>query len=63
MRALLTGIGSATDAPVAFLVPIRQASLVRWCLNEGFRIEKPLTLMAMGQYQDPQGCYFPSGFY
>ena len=63
MHALLTGIGSATDAPVAFLLPTRQASLFRWCLGEGFQIEKPLTLMAMGKYQDPQGCYFPSGCY
>jgi len=27
------------------------------------RIEKPLTLMAMGEYHEPRGCYFPSGTY
>ena len=32
-------------------------------LRDGFRIEKPLTLMAMGEYHEPRGCYFPSGTY
>ncbi|MEK7715118.1 MAG: hypothetical protein AAB387_06655 [candidate division NC10 bacterium] len=49
--------------PLAFHLPIRQASLLRWCLGEGFRIEKPLTLMALGEYHEPRGCYFPSGIY
>jgi hypothetical protein len=38
-------------------------SLFRWCLDEGLRIEKPLTLMTIGEYHEPHGCYFPSGFY
>ena len=63
MHALITGIGNAIDGPVAFLLPTRQASLLRWCLGEGFQIEKPMTLMAMGAYHTPRGCYFPSGFY
>lgn len=63
MRALLTGIGAVVEAPLAFQLPTRQASFFRWCLDEGFRIEKPLTLMAMGRYQEPRGCWFPSGFY
>ena len=53
MRALLIGIAAAVpDHPVAFHLPIRQASFFGWCLDEGFRIEKP-----------PRGCYFPSGIY
>jgi hypothetical protein len=63
MRALLLGVSAATAAPLAFLVPTRQATFFRWCLAEGLRVEKPLTLMAMGKYQEPQGCYFPSGIY
>ena len=63
MRALLLGVAAATAAPLALLVPTRQPSLLRWCLAEGLRAEKPLTLMAMGKYQEPQGCYFPSGIY
>ncbi len=64
MRALLGGIAAAVpDHPVAFHLPIRQASFFGWCLDEGFRIEKPLTLMALGEYHEPRGCYFPSGMY
>ena len=63
MHALLTGAARALDLPLAFLLPTRQASFFRWCLDEGVRVEKPLTLMAMGQYQEPRGCWFPSGFY
>lgn len=63
MHALLAGIASAVGEPLAFHLPTRQTGLFRWCLDEGFRIEKPLTLMAMGEYHEPQGCYFPSGIY
>jgi GNAT superfamily N-acetyltransferase len=63
MRALLLGVAAGTAAPLAFLVPTRQASFFRWCLAEGLHVEKPLTLMAMGQYEEPRGCYFPSGIY
>lgn len=64
MRALLTGIAAAEpDHPVGFHLPIRQASFFGWCLDEGLRIEKPLTLMALGEYHEPRGCYFPSGIY
>ena len=32
-------------------------------LSEGFRSVLPMTLMAMGEYQDPDGCYMPSILY
>jgi len=35
-------------------------SLFRWCLKHGMRMIKPLTLMAMGEYHEPRGCYLPS---
>jgi GNAT superfamily N-acetyltransferase len=63
MRALLTGIGGGIRLPLSFHVPVRQASFLRWCLDEGLRIEKPLALMAMGEWQEPAGCWFPSGIY
>jgi GNAT superfamily N-acetyltransferase len=63
MHALILGISAAVREPLAFHLPIRQTSFFRWCLNEGFRIEKPLTLMAIGEYHEPRGCYFPSGIY
>lgn len=63
MHALLAGASRGLDLPLAFLLPTRQASFVRWCLAEGFLIEKPLTLMAMGRYQEPRGPWLASGFY
>jgi GNAT superfamily N-acetyltransferase len=63
MRALILGVGATRAEPFAFFLPTRQASLFRWCLSEGFRVVKPATLMAIGAYQEPRGCYFPSGLY
>lgn len=63
MRTLILGAAAASSEPVSFLLPIRQASLFRWCLSEGLRVVKPMTLMSMGYYQTPHGCYFPSVLY
>ena len=63
MRALIMGAGTVIKEPLAMLVPVRQASFFRWCLREGLRVLKPMTLMAMGMYQEPNGCYFPSVLY
>jgi predicted N-acetyltransferase YhbS len=43
-----------------FLVPTRNAKLLRWCLEQGLRIVQPLTLMAMGRYAAPRGAYLAS---
>jgi GNAT superfamily N-acetyltransferase len=43
-----------------FLVPTRNADLLRWCLQHGLRIAQPMTLMSMGLYNDPQGAFLPS---
>jgi predicted N-acetyltransferase YhbS len=63
IRALIAGAAAASTEPVSFLLPVRQASLFRWCLSEGMRVVKPMTLMAMGEYRDPGGAWFPSVFY
>lgn len=63
MRTLLAGAAQLNGGPLSFLLPIRQANLFRWCLAEGFRAAKPMTLMSMGQYDQPQGAYLPSVFY
>lgn len=63
MRALLTGAGRASGAPLSFLLPIRQAGLFRWSLSEGLRVVKTMTLMAMGEYTEPRGSYLPSVLY
>jgi hypothetical protein len=63
LAALICGASDRTGRPVSFLLPARQAGLFRWCLKEGLRILKPMTLMAMGRYQEPRGCFFPSVTY
>ena len=63
MRALILGIGASMSEPLSFLLPIRQTSFFRWCLDQGLRVVKPMTLMAMGKYQEPKGCYFTSVVY
>jgi hypothetical protein len=61
MRVLLTGAGNLGDGqPISFLLPTRQTDLFRWCLKNGMRAVKPMTLMAMGEYQEPRKCYLPS---
>lgn len=63
MRALLLGAATMTAEPLAFLLPVRQADLFRWCLSQGLRVVKPMTLMTRGQYRDPAGSYFVSVLY
>lgn len=63
LAALISGASKQGERPLSFLFPIRQAGLFRWCLGEGLLILKPMTLMAMGRYQEPRGCHFPSAAY
>jgi hypothetical protein len=60
---LLAGTGKLTGQPLFFLLPTRQADLFRWCLGQGLRVVKPMTLMAMNDYQEPRGCFLPSVLY
>ena len=59
----MTHSTTAGEAPLALLLPSRQTELFLWCLSESLRVVKPLTLMTMGQYQEPQTCYSPSVLY
>ncbi len=63
MKALLLGAGAVSGESLSFLLPVRQAGIFRWCLSEGLRVIKPMTLMAMGDYREPNGCYFVSVLY
>jgi predicted N-acetyltransferase YhbS len=63
MRALLLGAAKLTSQPLAFLLPVRQPDLFRWCLAEGMQVVKPMTLMVSGRYQEPAGSYFVSVLY
>ena len=62
MRALLLGAAAAVDEPIAFLAPLR-SELFRWSLGAGLRLVKPMNLMALGEYQEPRGSWFPSVLY
>jgi GNAT superfamily N-acetyltransferase len=62
MRALLLGASAAVGEPLSFVVPLR-SGLLRWCLREGFRLVKPMNLMALGEYREPRGSWFPSVLY
>jgi predicted N-acetyltransferase YhbS len=62
MKALLRGAAAVVEEPLAFLVPLR-AGLLPWGLEEGLRLVKPMNLMALGEYQEPRGSWFPSVLY
>jgi GNAT superfamily N-acetyltransferase len=63
MQALIAGAVAPTGAPAAFLLPVRQAELFRWCLNAGLRVVKPMTYMTVGEYREPRGAWLPSVLY
>ncbi len=64
MQVLLLGAAAYSSEDVlAFHLPLRYASLFRWCLQSGLRVVKPMAVMAVGEYQSPEGCWFPSFVY
>jgi GNAT superfamily N-acetyltransferase len=63
MQALLLGAARLAKQPISFLMPARRAGLFRWCLMQGFRAIRPMTLMTIGEYREPRGSYFPSVLY
>ncbi|MFL5820441.1 MAG: GNAT family N-acetyltransferase [Solirubrobacteraceae bacterium] len=46
--------------PIDILLPIRDAELFRWALSAGLRVVKPMNLMALRDYREPAGAWFPS---
>jgi GNAT superfamily N-acetyltransferase len=62
MKALILGGAAAVDEPIALLVPL-ESGLFRWGLQQGLRAVKPMNLMALGEYQEPRGGWFPSVIY
>ena len=63
MQILLQGAGNLTGQPLSFLLPTRQGNLFRWCLKKGLKVVKPMSLMAVGAYEEPRGCFLPSVLY
>jgi predicted N-acetyltransferase YhbS len=58
----LIGAAESLGGP-GFLVPTRNASLFRWCLEHGLRVLQPNSLMSMGLYNEPSGAWIPSILY
>ena len=63
MQNLLIGAANLTKQPLSFLLPTRNGELFRWCLRKGMKVIKPLSLMSMGEYQEPRGSFLPSVLY
>lgn len=59
MQALLLGAGNQSEQ-LSIILPTRQPDLFRWLLKQGMKVIKPMTLMSMGEYHQPRGCYLPS---
>ena|SRR5580704_16423696 len=55
--------GSANFSGPGFLLPSRNAEMLRWCLNNGLRIVQQMTLMSRGFYNDPTSPFLPSVLY
>jgi succinate dehydrogenase flavin-adding protein (antitoxin of CptAB toxin-antitoxin module) len=50
LRIFLAALSDAQERGLARLLPTRDAALFRWCLTEGFRAIKPMSLMVIGEY-------------
>src|SRR3984893_2153973 len=54
-------IGAAAGFPGGgFLLPTRNGELLRWSMQNGFRLVHQMTLMTIGLYNEPTGAYLPS---
>lgn len=57
-------IGAAAAFPGGgFLLPTRNGELLRWSMQNGFRLVHQMTLMTIGLYNEPTGAYLPSVSY
>jgi hypothetical protein len=61
LKALIAA-GENYSGP-GIIVPTRNHEIFRWCLESGFRVFGPMTLMTIGLYNEPQGAYLPSVLY
>ncbi|MCT7660328.1 GNAT family N-acetyltransferase [Mycobacterium deserti] len=61
MQALI-GAAPGFGGP-GFLLPLRNADLLHWCLDHGLRVVQMMNLMSIGWYREPEGAYLPSVTY
>ena len=63
-RDLMALIGAAAEfGGPGFLLPTRNHEVFCWCLEAGLKLVFQMTLMTIGQYNDPAGPYMPSVLY
>jgi len=60
--AALIGAAEEFGGP-GFLLPLRNAELLRWCLARSLRVVHMMNLMTIGLYQEPRGAYLVSVSY
>lgn len=63
MRELISTAASGSPTELEFLLPIRNAGLLRWCIRQGMTVVKQMMLMAIGEYSEPHGSWMPSVLY
>ena len=61
LKALIGAAPGLTE--FGFMLPMRNASLLRWCLQQGLRVTQTATLMSIGLYNEPVGVFLPSILY
>jgi GNAT superfamily N-acetyltransferase len=60
LTALLGAAAARRGAPVGILMPARQSEALRWCLEAGMQVVKPLLLLARGAYRVPARNWAPA---
>jgi len=61
LKALIAAAPEFTGP--GFLLPTGNAELLNWCMGEGLRVEKMMTIITSGFYQNPTTPYLPSVLY
>jgi len=61
LKALIAAAGEIPHP--GLLLPARNSEVFRWCLENGLRQNQLMTLMALDDYQEPQGAYLCSILY
>ena len=62
LKVLIASENDCYGGP-GILIPTRNAELFRWCLDNDLKLVHQLTLMTIGMYNHPAGCYMPSILY
>lgn len=59
MQVAITAAECIFREPLGFLVPLSHSDFLRWAVQNGFQLIKPMTMMGIGRYIFPEGIYFP----